>query len=268
MNKLNDLLRRTDHNMISAHIYAVVVEGKGGVGKSLNCMTFHHALSADGSRVAVLETDTTNSTMYSVGLAGGDPISTRDETMLGGLLEGVARIADGEADHVVLDAGARDEAYLMPLLPKLAHRLRQIDGHLVVIRPLTTSHFVLSNAAESAKTLKGSGISLIYSVGLWGGRTHKDYQGWFDSDERQAALVAGAVEIEVNSIGTVVADNMVGFGLSIMDVADQNFAKAGEYEQAARKMFTRPMILHVNEWLDEHVTRVRAGLIDALGKPL
>jgi len=268
MTNFNKLLQRTDHNVISAHIYVVVVEGKGGVGKSIDCMTFHHALSADGSRVAVLETDTTNSTMYSVGLASGDPISTRDETMLGGLLEGVARIADGEANHVVLDAGARDEAYLMPLLPKLAQRLQQVGGKLVVVRPLTTSHFVLSNAAECANTLKGSGISLIYSVGLWGGRTMKDYQGWIDSEDRQAALAAGAVEIAVNSIGTVVADNMVGFGLSIMDVADGNFGKAGENEHVARKVFKRPMILHVNEWLDEHIIRVRAGLVDALGRPL
>lgn len=141
-------------------------------------MASHHSLSSDGSRVAVLETDTTNSTMYSTGLATGDPISTRDETMLGGLLEGVARIGSKEADHVVLDAGARDEAYLMPHLAKLAHRLAQIGGHLVVVRPLTTSHFVLTNAAECAAALKGTGISLIFSMGLWGGRTRKDYQGW------------------------------------------------------------------------------------------
>lgn len=268
MNNVNYLLQRTDHTVISAHLYIVVVEGKGGVGKSFTGMTVHHALAADGSRVAVLETDTTNSTMYSVGLASGDPISTRDETMLGGLLEGVALIADGEADHIVLDAGARDEAYLMPHLPKLAQRLRQIGGHLVVVRPLTTSHFVLSNAAECANLLQGTGISLLYSMGLWGGRTRKDYQGWLDSEERHAALAAGAVEIEVNSIGTVVADNMVGFGLSIMDVADQNFERAGENEAVARKVFTRPMVLHCNEWLDEHVTRVRAGLIGSLGRPL
>jgi hypothetical protein len=254
--------------MITARIYLLVIEGKGGVAKSFNTIIFHHVLAADGSKVGVLETDTTNSTMYSVGLASGDPISTRDETMLGGLMEGVAMIASGEAKHVVIDAGARDEAYLMPLLPKLQQRLRQINAHLVVVRPLTTSHFVLSNAAECANTLNGTGISLIYSIGLWGGRTRKDYQGWIQSDDRQAALDAGAVEVEVNSIGTVVADNMVGFGLSIMDVADQNFAKAGEYEAAARKVFTRPMILHINEWLDEHVTRLRAGLIDALGRPL
>jgi hypothetical protein len=268
MSNVKYLLQRADHNGISAHLYIVFVEGKGGVGKSFTGMTVHHALSADGSRVAVIETDTTNSTMYSVGLTSGDPISTRDETMLGGLLEGVALIADGEADHIVLDAGARDEAFLLPHLAKLAQRLRQVGGHLVVVRPLTTSHFVLSNAAECANTLKGTGISLIYSLGLWGGRTRKDYQGWIDSPYRQAALADGAVEIEVSSIGTVVADNMVGFGLSIMDVADQNFGKAGEHEAVARKVFTRPMVLHCNEWLDDHVMRVRAGLIEALRRPL
>lgn len=268
MSKINTILQRHKTDVISANLYIIVVEGKGGVGKSTNGMTMHHALSADGSRVSVLETDTTNSTMYSIGLATGDPISTRDEAMLGGLLEGVALIAEGETDHVILDAGARDEAYLTPLLPKLAQRLRQIGGHLVIVRPLTTSHFVLTNAAECADILKGTGISLIYSIGLWGGRTLKDYQGWFDSDERKAALAAGAVEIETGSIGTVVADNMVGLGLSIMDVADRNFAKAGEHEAAARKVFTRPMILHCNEWLDEQVTRIRSGLIRALERPL
>ena len=118
-------------------IFTIILEGKGGVAKSVTAQATAEALRLDGATVVVAETDTTNSTMAMIGHGGGLIDASRVDAE-GYFLELAENITSGQVDHVVVDGGARDEVRISPILADLASHLRQHGAYLVVVRPIVS----------------------------------------------------------------------------------------------------------------------------------
>ena len=250
-------------------LMVAIIESKGGVGKSITAQCLYEVLclfNGTENRVHVVETDTSNSSMKAVGLATGATIDTRDDTFQGGLLEIAHLLKMRSFDHAVLDSGARDEPLILPILPRLAQLMRDAGGALVMVRPITTSHFVFSNAARAAIRFAKDPIAVILTENWSQGRRPTDFDYWHSTTLHGQALSAGAVETHLDSFGVVIADNAANFRLSLRDIANRNFAPAGQLAEVAGGMFTLRHSLKVAEVLDDIVTRMPTVIAQALDK--
>ncbi len=230
-------------------VLALILENKGGAGKSTIAQIVIETLRLNGEKVHVIETDTSNSSMATTGLATGAVASTREEGFEGALIEAIRMIDRHKVDNAVVDCGARDEADVMPLIPELAQEMTRIGGKLIVFRPITTNHFIQNNAVECAKELRDTDAGVIFVSNISCGRRPEHFRRWYGTKTFNALTEAGVVSMEIGDAGPVLADNAVSLGLSFSDVAMGQLDKAGAYAALARELFDDRLQFATASWL-------------------
>jgi len=239
----------------------LVLDAKGGSGKSTAAQVTVHALGGRG-HVECISTDTANSNLNQIGLTTLPPVDLAEPENIGHLFA-LADHVGKESQFAVIDTGARDEARLLPFLPRLAQRLKHNGAQLMVLRPITTSHFSQANALQYSRQ-RPPGTSCLFVRNLGQGREERHFQRWKESTERAEALRSGVVETTIDSLGPLIADNATSFNLSLEDVAHGDFRRAGVDQDRAEKLFDKARQLFVAEFLREHGERFRAALIEAV----
>jgi hypothetical protein len=260
-------------NEINRPILLIVIEGKGGVVKSTNAQIAIEALKGghlpyDAQKsVYVMDTDTTNSNMTALGYCENKVIDTREENCSGGLYKALDVLEKHQFDHVVVDCGAREEDQVRPHILHLAKGMENIGGMLIVLRPITTNHFVQQNALGFVREFPSSKVGKLLALNCSMGRKSKDYVRWRATTSRSEALAAGAIEIEIESAGVVVADNATSFGLRFYDIAMGDFKRAPEkYWPLLPEIFDERISLFLLEWLKRSTAVVRTGILEIIAK--
>jgi len=250
-------------------VVAMVLEGKGGVGKSVSNQAATAALELDGSRVHVAESDLTNSTMAMIHGAGQTTLVDADAVDLEGYLYDLAeRAAAGEFEHVALDTGARDEVNFRPFVAEYSKEIFAKFGmRLCVIRPVTLSHFVQSNVLTFVKECKTDEMGVVILRNLSQGRTVAHFKQWEDTESTKALLRTPGVELcDLRDAGVQHSDNATSLGMSLVDAAMADFSRMGEDEEFARTIVPRPVQLFLQKWLERQAISLRAAIFASLGR--
>jgi hypothetical protein len=233
----------------------IVLEGKGGVAKSVTADAAHYCFSSLGYVTLAAESDTTNSIMssthddvvfVSAGKAGW-------HTTIGVHLQRMGH--PGGADVIVFDTGARDEVHVRAKLDYFARTMAAVGGQVLVIRPITTSGSAQRNAIDFAMSTAGSAIATVFMQVRAQGRTEEHFTRWEATGSLRDAKQVGAVDTWIDDLGVEEADEAVALGLSFADVAAENFARAGEDESEARSYFDEAKVLWFQDWLEEQKAR-------------
>lgn len=247
----NQELLQQSRGAVFARVVALVLENKGGVGKSRIAEILYYTLT-DGEdaskKVLVGETDSANRTMKMVGASEFIDLNQVEWT---GQLEYIGeRIAAGEFDHAVIDCGARDETAMRAFLPEYARLLAGMGIRLVVVRPLTLSTFVQNNAYRFVTKVKTDDMAVIAVRNAGQGRTGQ-FGHWLAKRARAEMLSCGVIEIEMEDAGPRWSDEAVGYGLTFADIAFGRFGKIVDDEdrQDAVGVFERPIQLFIARWL-------------------
>jgi hypothetical protein len=242
---------RKSRGMVFTKFVTLVLENKGGVGKSRIAEILYYTLTngEDPSRkVLVGETDSANRTMKMVGASEFIDLNLVEWT---GRLEYIGeRIAAGEFDHAVIDCGARDETPMRAFLPEYARFLAGLGVRLVVVRPLTLSTFVQNNAYRFVTKIKTDDMAVIAVRNLSQGRTLAMFDG-LAKGARTEMLARGVIEIAMEDAGPRWSDEAVGYGLSFADIVFGRYAKIKNEEDRkdAIAVFERPVQLFLARWL-------------------
>lgn len=246
-----DLLQQS-RGTVFTNVVTLVLENKGGVGKSRIAEILYYTLT-DGEdpakKVLVAETDSANRTMKMVGVSEFIDLSLVEWT---GKLEYIGeRIAAGEFVHAVIDCGARDETSMRAFLPEYAQFLAMLGVRLVVVRPLTLSTFVQNNAYRFVTKVKTRDMSVIAVRNLSQGRTLAMFGSWLAKHARKQMLSAGVIEIDMQDAGPRWSDEAIGYGLSFADIVFGRYDKIKDDEDRndAIAVFERPIQLFLGRWL-------------------
>lgn len=253
-------------------LLVTVQEEKGGVGKSTMASVAFEATSLLGENVEVLDTDDTNSAQAMVRTAR--VVNLRADGYEGELLYVAERLKDWatrrkgaeKVEHVVVDTGARDDVLLRPFLPELARYLRSFGAYLIVIRPMTLSHFVQHNAHEFVhKTMTADmGVICVYNLGQ--GRNARDFDEWKASVAMREMRLRGVVECDLENAGTKWSDMATSCGLTLADAAMGRFTKAGDDAEVAASIFTRPVQLFLARWLERQTVTLRGKFVESIAR--
>lgn len=261
-----ELLEQSRHRM---RFVAMVLENKGGVGKSRIAEILTYTLSGGESRdrkVLVAESDSANRNMKMVGASEFLDLKVVEWT---GQLEYIGeRIAEGEYDHAVIDFGARDEPPIREFLPEYARYLAERGVRLVVVRPITLSTFVQNNAHSFVMRIKTHDMGVIAVRNLSQGRLLSLFSDWIAKKSRAAMLAKGVIEIDMEDAGPRWSDEAVGYGLSFSDVVFGRFGKIKNEEDRkdAIEVFKRPVQLFLARWLRKQAQTFGKALEDAAGQ--
>lgn len=233
----------------------IVMEGKGGVGKSVTADAAHYCFASSGYVVRDIETDTTNSTMSTV----------RADVLLADTAEAGWRSAvnvliteklEGTSlDVIIMDVGARDEVHVRAELEFFVETMARVGGQVLVIRPVTTSSFAQRNAIDFAMTTAHGLIATVFMQIRAQGRKEHHFARWSKTQSLAEAKHAGACDTWIDDLGVEIADEAVGLGLSFGDIAEKNFAKAGEEADEAREYFDARKVDWVQSWLKDQKKR-------------
>lgn len=259
----SELLEQSRRRM---KIVAMVLENKGGVGKSRIAEILTYTLSGGESpdkKVLVAESDSANRNMKKVGASEFLNLSAVEWT---GQLDYIAeRIAEGEYDHAVIDFGARDEPPIRAFLPEYAKYLASRDIRLIVLRPLTLSTFVQNNAYSFVMRVKTDDMGVITVRNLSQGRILALFSDWIKKKARAAMQAKGVIEIDMEDAGPRWSDEAVGYGLSFSDVVFGRFDKIKNEEDRkdAVEVFKRPVQLFLARWLRNQAQTFGKALGDA-----
>lgn len=250
------------HDIDLPPLMVMVIEGRGGVGKSLMSSTSIEALGLADETVHVLDCDSTNSSMSMIHNA--HLVNVRDVRFEGELLYAAERLRSGDFRHIVLDAGARDEVHIKPHLAALARELRSFGGRLVVVRPVTLSHFVQQNAISFVTETKTDDIGVVFVCNLGQGRKLEDFREWKSTLAHADMMRRGVIEVHLEDAGARYSDQATSCGLSLADVALGRFEKAGEDADTARTVFERPDQLFLSRWLYRQTETFRRAFADCI----
>lgn len=255
---------------IDLKLFVIVMDNKGGVGKSKMAEICHYALAnpAGGTRkVYVGETDNANKTMN---MTVGAEFIDLDAVEWTGHLEDIGdRMAAGEFDHAVLDLGARDEAVVKKFLPEFVNILTHLGIRLVVVRPITLSTFVQNNASRFCSKTKTDEIGVVMVRNLSQGREEKYFADWMKTETRAAMIARGAIEIDMEDAGPRWSDEAIGFRLTFSDIAFGRFDKIQdeEFRELAIQVFTRPVQRFLTQWLKRQAQVFASALFKAAERP-
>lgn len=244
----------------------IVLDGKGGVGKSVISGTVVFSFESLGALMAKFDTDTTNSTLTDM---YGDSrlIDVSKADWSAPITYAISQIAtDGAPRMMLIDAGARDEARIKERLGVIATKMAAMGGRLLVIRPITTSNYAQTNAIEFAMATMKTDMAVVFMRIEAQGRTPSDFDDWKNLVALNEALATGAVDTFMSDLGVKHADNAVAYGLSFADVAMGNFEKLGEDEGRARRDLPPETQGWFLDWLVEHRERWLAAFREALVK--
>jgi hypothetical protein len=247
-------------------LLVLVMDGKGGVGKSVISGTVVFSFESLGEVMAKFDTDTTNSTLTDM-YAESKLIDVSKADWSSPIVQAIRDIGkDGCPRMMLIDAGARDEAKIKLRMGIIATRMAEIGGRVLVIRPITLSNYAQTNAVEYAMVTAKSDIAVVFMQIVAQGREPEDFHEWNTSDSLKDAEATGAVNTFMSNLGVKHADNAVAYGLSFEDVAMGRFDKCGEDEGRARKDFPPETQGWFLDWLDEHRARWIPVFLEALAK--
>lgn len=233
----------------------IVMEGKGGVGKSVTADATHHCFTSSGYTVASVDTDTTNSTMSTVHSSAllADTSEVGWQSTINVLINAMRA---GAGPHIiVMDVGARDEVHVRPKLAFFVEKMAQIGGRVLVVRPVTTSSFAQRNAIDFADAEEHKRIATVFMQIRAQGRQEHHFARWSKTQALAAAKKAGACDTWIDDLGVEIADEAIGLGLSFGDLANRNFTKAGPEAEEARQYFDDRKVDWVQCWLDDQKKR-------------
>lgn len=247
-------------------LLVLVMDGKGGVGKSVISGTVVFSFESLGEVMAKFDTDTTNSTLTDM-YRDARLIDVSKADWSSPIIQSIRDIEkDGCPRMMLIDAGARDEAKIKARLGIIATTMAAMGGRVLVIRPITLSNYAQTNAVEFAEVTAGSDIAVVFMRIEAQGRQPEDFDDWNTSEALEKAEASGAVNTFMSDLGVRHADNAVAYGLSFEDVAMGRFDKCGEDEGLARKDFPPETQGWFLDWLDEHRTRWIPVFLEALAK--
>lgn len=245
-------------------LLVLVMDGKGGVGKSVISGTVVFSFESLGEMIAKFDTDTTNSTLTHM-YEKARLIDVSKADWSSPIIQAIRDIAkDGSPRMMLIDAGARDEARIKARLGTIATAMAAMGGRVLVIRPITLSNYAQTNAVEFAEVTAGSDIAVVFMRIEAQGRQPEDFDDWNTSEALKKAEASGAVNTFMSDLGVRHADNAVAYGLSFEDVAMGRFDKCGEDEGRARQDFPPETQGWFLDWLDEHRTRWIPVFLEAL----
>jgi hypothetical protein len=264
----NQQLLQQSRGTVFTKVVTLVLENKGGVGKSRIAEILYYTLTNGedpSKKVLVGETDSANRTMKMVGASEFIDLNQVEWT---GQLEHIGeRIAAGEFDHAVIDCGARDETAMRDFLPEYACFLAGHGLRLVVVRPLTLSTFVQNNAYRFVTKVKTDDMAVIAVRNLSQGRTLALFGSWLAKHARKEMLNAGVIEIDMQDAGPRWSDEAVGYGLSFADIVFGRYDKIKDVEDRndAIAVFDRPIQLFLGRWLRDQAKAFGDAVTAATG---
>ena len=240
----------------------VVLENKGGVGKSTLSGIVAATATGQGLRIRFADSDMSNSSTAQV-QPDTYPVDLREDEASGTILVILAEIANGTFEVGIWDTGAREEPLVRKTLEKIRSTAAQLGVALVIFRPITTNHFVQDNAIDCIPFAKKNGFGVVYATILAQGRREKDMMGWRISKARSEASEY-AVEIDIESMGAVIADNASSFSMSFSDVALGRFDNVPErYRERAKEKFGLEQQMFMAAFLEQMTTRVGSAVAEA-----
>lgn len=250
--------------MQTAPFVIPVIGGKGGIGKSLVTQLIAAKLRTYG-KVQMIDTDHTNSSTKTI-----DPeammVDLWDTTARGSVAVGLKRIATGACRSIAMDTGAQEDRFISGWLKWLAQETAKVRATLAPVLPITLSSHNQLRAVAFAEQAAELGLPVLLVRNLGQGRKASDYAYWNGTKTRQRVLDGGAVEIDLPDLGARWTDEASGLGLSLADVAQSRFERAGAAADAAREIFNEDVRSWLNIFIGEFGDTVVDGLIEAITK--
>ena len=269
----------------------IVLDDKGGVGKSFIAQVIAAIIRYfEVYKVRMVDTDFSNSISAQI-FKTTKMLNLDERVHIGVLMNIIKELMSGVFQHAVIDAGARDEGKVRKLLPWLAQLVRNAGGRIVVIRPITLSSHNQRNAASFMNLAAELGVPVVFVCNESQGRQPEYFDGWKATQTCASALEKGAVQISITDADVRYADEAVGFGLSMWDVAAGDFSKLEFSEElhpdadedarrefderranaeadlaAAHEFFNDDVVAFINEWLRLNIATIGAAIQDAINK--
>lgn len=235
-------------------LLVIVLEGKGGVGKSVNADTANYIFASMGCVTLTAESDGTNSIMSTIhdNVVFVNVMRPGWHTVIGKHLLRMGQ--PGGPDVIVFDTGARDEVHVREKLAYFAQTMQAVGGQILIIRPITTSGSAQSNAIDFAKATAGTGIATVFMQIRAQGRTEEHFRRWSATGSLQKAKQIGAVDTWIDDLGVEEADEAIALGLSFASVATEKFDRSHDPE-AAKAYFDEEKVLWFQDWLETQKAR-------------
>lgn len=243
----------------------LVMENKGGTGKSTIALLLSHMAIAENhkSSIALIDTDFNSSAIYSI---YNDITYMIDITNNENACWSEPFLRRKSIDCIVVDGCTGSERALRrQLRDNILPVAEEASRELIVVRPVTTSRFTQLNIASFCKEFAdeiGNGRIRLVLVRIEAqGRAPEDYEQWASSKTRGEILELGVVEMALDDLGTRYADEMVGAGLTFAQVAAGDFTGVEEqYRDMVATVFDEDVQYHVNLWCARNIERMKKAM--------
>ena len=260
MPELNDI------DLTKLKIIALVLGGKGGIGKSLIAQIIANRLRATHSKVITVDTDHTNNTTASI-----DPdarmLDIWDVKARGGLAVLIDELKNSTSCAAVIDTGAQEDKPMIDIMDWVVKEAIRAGVVVVAVLPLTLPTHNQRTAVEFSDLAERLSVPLVYVKNLGQGRAREDFaRRWDKSNARAGALSRGAVEIELLDAGARYADEAGGYGLSLADAALGRFEKAEGKAGEAAACFDPSDRAWLNIFLSENGGNLLDAVAEAIAK--
>ena len=237
----------------AAKYFIIVLDAKGGLGKSLMLQVAYEAVSGSDRKVLVLDADKVNSNLSRIGLSKKeDAVRADRKDFEGFLLDAAEQLELGLVQAVVVDSAAGGEEYFNKHLKELAKQIKLFGGRLIVIRPITTNPLNQDNAVAFGRDIMTDDMGVVMVRNLGQGRTEEDFAIWTESPERAEMLQRGMLEVDLEAAGALYSDLATGLEISIADIARKRPNEMGLKSRKldiANRYFTRPVRLFIAKWM-------------------
>ena len=241
-----------DYDFLAALCVVIVMDDKGGLGKSLLAQIVAALLRSScssESEVIMIDSDGNNSSSYQV-----DPnarmldLKNNKEAPF---LQALRKVQEGSCRHIVVDIGAREERQMIAMLSWLLTVVGKQGGRVMVARPITLGSHNQRNARQFMNMADKLGIPTIFVQNHGQGRDPEYFYDWQNSQTYAEATELGAVHTEMPNFGVRHSDEAIGFGLSIADCAMGDFSKIEDDEERrlAANYFNNDVCIMLNERL-------------------
>ncbi len=237
------------HNYSATKALKIVCGGKGGISKSMTAANEIEAAKSIGLRMIVATTDITNADLVRLKLATRGPIDLRDEANMGYIYEIVDELKAGRVDHATIDTAAGQTALINAHLPYLNDELRDFGGVLVVVRPVTLNIFSQAEALEWINSQREKDMAAVIVRNLGQSREPHFYSRFMDSPKFADAIAAGAVMMDLDPLSVMIAENALNWSLTVGDVAEARFHKAGDNAAKAEEFFDAGLRRYAKNWV-------------------
>ncbi len=267
LDNLSTVLALVRHKFLLSFIFLIVVDDKGGIGKSLIAQICGALLRHDDEFIVrMIDTDFSNSTTAQV-VKDTKMLDLGEQVAKGILLTLLKAVQSKLVQHIVMDVGAREEQPVRGLLPWLVQLVRRLNGRIVIVRPITLGSHNQRSAAAFMDLAEQLHLPVMFVRNQGQGRHNQYFRRWIQSETRTKAIARGAVETVLEDANVLYADEATGFGLSIADCALQDFSKLSDEDRAeAEAFFDDDVAAHLNEWLRSTITAFGAAVEEAIAK--